>query len=201
MINRPENNPDFQAFFERAPDLYLVLTRDLRIVAASDAYCGATLTKREDLLGRGIFDAFPDNPADANADGVSNLSASLARVVQSGRPDAMPIQKYDIPRPASEGGGFEERFWRPLNTPLLDGDGNVVWIIHRVEDVTELARMRADEEASNRLHDQQRGMIERLSESNNQLAARNEENVRLQREVLSGTADLQREVADRRRTD
>ncbi len=128
---------DFRALFEGSPNLYLVLDPDLKIVAVSDAYCQATLTNRKTILGRGIFDVFADNPADLTATGVSNLRASLERVLQFRRPDKMALQKYDIPRPASGGGGFEERYWSPLNSPVLDSQGEVAWIIHRVEDVTE----------------------------------------------------------------
>ena len=128
---------DFRALFEGSPNLYLVLDPDLKIVAVNDAYCQATMTDRKTILGRGIFDVFPDNPADLTATGVSNLRASLERVLQFRRPDKMALQKYDIPRPASEGGGFEERYWSPLNSPVLDNRGEVSWIIHRVEDVTE----------------------------------------------------------------
>ena len=128
---------DFRALFEGSPNLYLVLDPDLKIVAVNDAYCQATMTDRKTILGRGIFDVFPDNPADPTATGVSNLRSSLERVLQFRRPDAMALQKYDIPRPASEGGGFEERYWSPLNSPVLDNRGEVSWIIHRVEDVTE----------------------------------------------------------------
>ena len=56
--------PDFRALFESAPGLYLVLASDLSIVAVSNAYLAATMTKREEILGRGIFDVFPDNPND-----------------------------------------------------------------------------------------------------------------------------------------
>ena len=73
--------PDFQALFESAPGLYLVLTTDFNIVAASDAYLRATMTQREAILGRGIFDVFPDNPDDPTATGVRNLRASLERVL------------------------------------------------------------------------------------------------------------------------
>ena len=99
--------PDFQALFEAAPALYLVLTPDLTIVAASDAYLRATLTQRGDILGRYLFDVFPDNPDDPDATGTRNLTASLQRVLAGGIADTMPIQKYDIRRPESEGGGFE----------------------------------------------------------------------------------------------
>jgi signal transduction histidine kinase len=134
--------PDFRALFESAPGLYLVLDPDLRIVAVSDAYCKATMTRRERILGRGIFDVFPDNPEDPAADGVRNLKASLQRVLQNRAADAMAVQKYDIRKPDDEGGGFEARYWSPLNSPVLDQGGSLANIIHRVEDVTEFVRLK-----------------------------------------------------------
>ncbi|HET6158091.1 MAG TPA: PAS domain-containing protein [Dongiaceae bacterium] len=164
-------SPDFQALFEAAPNLYLVLSPDLTIVAVSDAYCRATMTERAKILGRGLFEVFPDNPDDPAATGVDNLRASLARVLQHGRPDAMAVQKYDIRRPDSEGGGFEERYWAPLNSPVLDQAGKVVWIIHRVEDVTEMVRLQAKEEALARHADSQQAVIERLQRTSSFLDA------------------------------
>jgi signal transduction histidine kinase len=133
--------PDFRALFEAAPGLYLVLDPDLRIVAVSDAYLNATMTRRAEIMGRGIFDVFPDNPDDPEATGVRNLSASLDRVRKRSVADSMAVQKYDIQRPAEEGGGFEERHWSPKNTPVLDEQGELAYIIHRVEDVTEFVRL------------------------------------------------------------
>jgi PAS domain-containing protein len=87
--DRPERppTPDFRLLFESAPGLYLVLTPGLKIVAASDAHLRATMTKREEVLGRGIFEVFPDNPGDPHAIGVRNLSASLERVLRTKAPD------------------------------------------------------------------------------------------------------------------
>ena len=133
--------PDFRLLFESAPGLYLVLTPDQRIVAVSDAYLDATMTAREAILGRGLFDVFPDNPDDPEAAGARNLAASLQRVRQEGVADAMPMQKYDIRVPDEQGGGFEERFWSPLNAPVFGPDGELAYIIHRVEDVTEFVRL------------------------------------------------------------
>ncbi len=113
--------PDFRTLFESAPGLYLVLTVDFRIVAASDAYLRATMTDREQIVGRQLFDVFPDNPDDPTATGVRNLTASLNRVLQDRVPDVMAVQKYDIRRPAAEGGGFEERYWSPANSPVGPG--------------------------------------------------------------------------------
>ncbi|MCC8961247.1 response regulator [Bradyrhizobium sp. Pear76] len=135
--------PDFKALFEAAPGLYLVLTQpDFHIVAASDAYLRATRTERAAVLGRNLFEIFPDNPDDPAADGVRNLRASLERVVQFRRPDTMSVQKYDIRKPESEGGGFEERYWSPRNTPVFGPTGQFIYIIHRVEDVTSFIQLR-----------------------------------------------------------
>jgi len=137
----PENKADIRSLFESAPGLYLVLTPELKIVAASDAYLRATMTEREQILGRNLFEIFPDNPDDSEATGVHNLRASLERVLQGRLADAMPVQKYDIRRPESEGGGFQERYWSPVNSPILGKNGDVIYIIHRVEDVTEFMRL------------------------------------------------------------
>jgi CheY-like chemotaxis protein len=139
-------SPDFRLLFESTPGLYLVLTPELRIVAVSDAYLKATMTRRDAILGQDIFEVFPDNPADPNATGTRNLRASLMRVLEQRRPDVMAVQKYDIRRPEMEGGGFEERYWSPVNSPVMDGD-RVAYIIHRVEDVTEFVRLKQHERA------------------------------------------------------
>ncbi len=136
--------PDFQALFESAPGCFLVLDPRWRIVAVSDAYLSATMTERGAIVGRYLFDVFPDNPDDPSADGVAKLSASLNRVAQQLQTDTMADQHYDVRRPDDQGGGFEVRYWSPMNSPVLDQDGNLLFIIHRVEDVTD--RVRAEKE-------------------------------------------------------
>jgi len=148
--------PDFEALFDSSPDAYLVLTPDLRIVAVSDAYLRATMTERPTILGRHLFEVFPDNPNDPAATGTSNLHASLQQVLRHGTRDAMAVQKYDIRRPESEGGSFEERYWSPVNSPVLGPGGEVRFIIHRVEDVTDLIRLQqASNEHSRQTHELQ----------------------------------------------
>ncbi|GLH69604.1 hypothetical protein GETHPA_11370 [Geothrix rubra] len=144
-------DPDFKLLFESVPGLYLVVDPDLAIRAVSEAYLEATFTRREEILGRNLFEVFPDNPEDPDATGVANLRASLQRVLASGRSDAMAVQKYDIQRPHSQGGGFEARYWSPVNSPVLGADGKVHFIIHRVEDVTDFLRLREAHRAQGEL--------------------------------------------------
>src|SRR5689334_15941495 len=127
---------DYRALFESGPGLFLVLNPDFVIVAASDAYLAATMTRRDQIVGRGIFDAFPDNPDDADATGVRNLRASLMRVREGGVADVMALQKYDIRRPDCEGGEFEVCYWSPVNSPVFRrGTSQLLYIIHRVDEV------------------------------------------------------------------
>jgi signal transduction histidine kinase/CheY-like chemotaxis protein len=188
--------PDFRLLFESVPGLYLVLMPDFRIIAVSDAYLRATMTKRESILGRDIFDVFPDNPQDPTATGVRNLRASLEAVLREKRSNAMAVQKYDIQRPASEGGGFETRYWSPVNSPAIDSEGQVVHIIHRVEDVTEFVRVkqvgRQHEETSQQLRvraDQMAAEVyargQELAQANRELIVANEELARMYRQAAA----------------
>jgi signal transduction histidine kinase/ActR/RegA family two-component response regulator len=133
---------DFKRIFESCPGVYIVLGPDLRIVAASDAYCAATMTQRQGLLGRLVLEVFPDDPDDPASVGVRNLTASLDRVRRDLVADAMPVQRYAIRRPADQGGGFEDRHWSLLNSPVLGSDGRLAYIINSAEDVTEFVRLR-----------------------------------------------------------
>jgi PAS domain-containing protein len=119
---------------DRRPHLIVDPRPGLHIVDINDAYAGATMTSRLSIAGQRLFDVFPDNPDDVAADGVSNLMKSLHIAADSGRPHAMEVQRYDV-RDAS--GSFVEKYWQPVNTPILDDNGNLVFILHHVEDVTD----------------------------------------------------------------
>jgi PAS domain S-box-containing protein len=133
-VELDRSRAELRSLFESLPGLYLVLTPDFDIVTASDAYFQSTMLQREAVVGRNLFDVFPINPDDPAADGARNVRASLERVRETRQPDTMPVQKYDIRRPD---GTYEERFWNPIHSPLLGPDRQLLYIIHRVEDVTD----------------------------------------------------------------
>ena len=136
----------FRALFESAPGLFLVLApEDFSIVAVSDAYLRATMTKRSAIMGRKIFDVFPDDPDDPAADGERAVRSSLERVRDTRTADLMPVVRYPVQRPESEGGGFEERYWTPINSPVFSDGGELIFITHRVEDVTPFIRAKDEE--------------------------------------------------------
>ena len=140
------SNTDIQRIFRGIPGLFLVLKpdRDFTIAAASEEYLRATHTD-ERIFGRPIFEVFPDNPSEPEASGVRNLRASLDRVLARKIADKMPLQRYDLRLPAGKGGGFQERHWMPTNAPVLGDDGEVEYIVHRVEDASVAANRDAGE--------------------------------------------------------
>ncbi len=185
---------DFRLLFESAPGLYLVLTPALQVVAVSDSYLRATMTNRVEILNRGVFDVFPDNPDDLHATGVRNLRDSLRRVVELKAPDAMAVQKYDIRRPESVGGGFEERYWSPVNYPVFNADKDVIYIIHRVEDVTEFIRMKQQGAENERRLIQ---MSDQNSQMDQEVFLRAQEIQEVNRQLRDAKGKLEERVRDR----
>src|SRR2546428_2535261 len=110
-----DDDVPFRALFESAPSLCLVLTPDeFTIVAVSEAYLVATMTERSAIMGRKLFEVFPDDPNDPAADGVRNLRRSLERVKERRCADVMAVQRYPVRRPAEGGGGVVGRLLGPL---------------------------------------------------------------------------------------
>jgi len=101
---------DFELLFRSAPSLLLVL--DARpaftILDASDAYLRVTHETRERLVGRGFFEVFPETESGPERTGVASSRAALERVLTS-----------------RMGDGF--------NSPVPDTDGNVRYILHRLD--------------------------------------------------------------------
>lgn len=105
----------------------------LTILDANDSFARATLTMRDAIVGKPLFEVFPDNPAIDTADGVSNIYNLLRTVVETGQPHALAVQRYDV---RNADGVFVERYWQSINTPVRDASGRLICLLHNVEDVT-----------------------------------------------------------------
>jgi PAS domain-containing protein len=130
---------DYEAVYRQLPVPVLLLTPEFAIADANQAYLDATGRTREQLLGRHVFDVFPDNPADPTATGVHDISASFGRVLATGKTDVLSFQKYDVEVPGSPG-AYEPRYWCPVNAPVHGPDGQIVLIANCVEEITERVR-------------------------------------------------------------
>lgn len=155
------------SIIKSVPDLYLILSPDLKIIEASDRYLQQTMRTREAVIGKYVFDIFPSTPGSQ-----SNLfKESMEKAVATKQQDTVTGKKYDIKK---DDGSFEERYWNALNTPVLDENNNVLYLIHRAEDVTEFMHLRCGtkklEARNHELEDLTNNLL-RESSINSQLAA------------------------------
>ncbi|WP_149180975.1 SpoIIE family protein phosphatase [Streptomyces sp. TRM49041] len=132
---------DYAAVFHALPGMVALLTPDLVYADANEDFLRLAGRTPEQLLGRYIFDVFPENPDDPAAAGMRETQASMLRVVATGERDTMALLRYDIEDPERPG-HWVEHFWSPVNAPVVGPDGRVTLIVHRVEEVTELIRAR-----------------------------------------------------------
>lgn len=129
---------DYQYLFHHLPDSYLLLAPDGTVRDNSDLHLAASMAPRAAIVGRDIFDAYPSAPESQRT-----LRESHERVRQTLRPDAMPLLRYDLDRPAAQGGGTEERYWQVTHFPVLAPDGTLLHILQRATDVTDATRATA----------------------------------------------------------
>ncbi|MDJ0363998.1 PAS domain-containing protein [Hymenobacter sp. H14-R3] len=122
---------DYQALFRALPGSYLLLAADGTVLDNSDHHVAASMRTRESAVGRSIFEAFPSAPESQR-----QLFDSQEDVRRTRQPDTMLLLRYDLERPAAQGGGIEERYWQLTHYPLLDAQGEVQYLLQMPQDVT-----------------------------------------------------------------
>lgn len=177
-----------QKIFELVTDLYIILSTDLIILDVNRALEKASMKTKEELIGHYLFEVFPDNPNDKTANGVSNLSKSLQSVLTQKKSHTMAVQKYDIQRPD---GIFEVRYWSPVNTPVLNSENEIEYIIHRVQDVTEYMLLKKENDTRDLLTE---GLQKKVDEMEVEIIQRSTEiqklNFELEKKVKERTETL-----------
>jgi PAS domain S-box-containing protein len=186
-------SPDTLKALETAPNMYLVLSPELYILTASDLYLEATETTREAIIGKHIFEAFPDNPDLPDADGVQNINASLQNVLRTKKPDHMRIQRYDVPD-GKNPGKFIQRYWNPMHTPVLDDGGNIAYIIQLATNVTDKIKA---EQALHQSHQEQLRTTKQVKALNEELVASNMQLRETQQQLHVLNAQLEQRVVQR----
>jgi PAS domain S-box-containing protein len=139
------NLSDYQALFRASPYPYLVMAPDLTIIGASGAYLRSVQRTEEDIVGRYVFEAFPEDPDNPDATDISEVKGSLLRALAKGEPDTTAFVRYAVPVDTLDGKKFEERYWSTVHTPVLGADGKPLFVVQNPVDVTELYRF--DEES------------------------------------------------------
>jgi PAS domain S-box-containing protein len=143
-MHKPTPSPSLYALvFESNPtgNYLLSPTPEAIILAVNDAFLRASSRRREDLVGRSLFAAFPGNPDDPEDTGELVLRESIVRVIETGEPDTLPAQRYPITIRMPDGSTrYEERFWSAMSTPVFGEDGELLCVSHTTADVTDKVR-------------------------------------------------------------
>jgi PAS domain S-box-containing protein len=136
-LAQPGSFVDLQAVFNEMPGNFMVLQPNaprFTILMISDELLHLTRLEREDVIGKSVFEVFPENEAAATATGPSNLRTSLENVISQKVVDHLPVLRYDV---LNHDGIFEERYWRSMNKPVTGKTGEVDYIIHATIEVTD----------------------------------------------------------------
>lgn len=182
--------PDFSLLFEACPGYYVVFAPDLTVLAASNTYLRAIQTPREALIGRSVEEIFDAIPEDATPFALPDLKASLQRVLDTRITDAMPLQRCILH--SGEGDASTLSCWSGFNMPVLQR-GKLMYILHCMEDVTELSHLKQRLQASQPTG---RGgeatiinLARELGETNQRLREEHHETTRLLSAIIDSSAE------------
>ncbi len=179
---------ELKLIFGSMPGNYLVIMPDIprfTIVAVTDGYLEVTQTKRNEIIGKALFDVFPDNPNDTT-NAVDAMIASLKQVIKHNKKDVMGIRKHDI-QPDLEH-DFKQKYWNAINYPILDDDQQVKYILHTVTDVTNCMLPTDEESKQLSLNKALRKEINRRNQVEKALRESREEYKNLYKKMSSGFA-------------
>jgi diguanylate cyclase (GGDEF)-like protein/PAS domain S-box-containing protein len=127
----------YQSAFDSLPiGIYFISPEaDPVILAVNNAFLEATSRTRDELLGKRLFEVFPESPDDPR--GVAALRRSIQTVLDTRRSHTLPAQHFPIPITLPDGTKrFEERYWNAVNTPIFDSHGQLICVSHITIDVT-----------------------------------------------------------------
>ena len=136
-VPSPAADLDFFAVFDLGTSPHMILDRELRFVAVNRSYEAATMRSRDELLGKRLFDVFPES-----GETEQRLRLSLETAFETGQPDTIAIIPYEISLPEHRGGGREIRYWSATHIPILGPDGTAIYVIQNTNDVTAIAQMK-----------------------------------------------------------
>jgi PAS domain S-box-containing protein len=137
---------DHLSVFETVPDLYLVLSADQRVLTASNTYLEAISTSRDQVKLMSILAVFQlygfTEPL-----GFQSIQESLDKAVYTARPQSMPVQRFSSLK-RNQGEYPEAGYWQVSNTAVFDEHKNLLYIIHKINDITDIIEKEKQYQAS-----------------------------------------------------
>jgi PAS domain S-box-containing protein len=128
---------DFEKLFNILPERYFIVSavEPYTFLTANAAYCELTKKSLPKLVGKALFDVFPDTSPRAIKTGKGELQHSIENCIITKQPDHMGIIRYDL---ADEKGRYQVRYWQATHFPLIGDDGNVYAVLQSTAEVTDM---------------------------------------------------------------
>ncbi|MDX5436088.1 MAG: PAS domain-containing protein [Pontibacter sp.] len=141
-MHLPENTiaSDHLLVFRALPGLYVLLTPDLAIESITAQYAATIGVQAKEVVGKSIFELFPENGTQHFELVKTELSASLGQVVSLHSTHTIPFLPVSLPLAAVTDSTTKECYWKITNTPILGDNGELLHILHHTEDITETLR-------------------------------------------------------------
>lgn len=126
-----------------APNPYMVLDRDFRLLWANKAYLRTTRRGWDEIAGKVLFDAFP--PPDAETG--DRLRRSIQRAFETGTADELAVIEYPV---RDSAGRMGRQVWSATHMPFRNGAGEIAYVLQHAVAVSELETPRGQAEAIER---------------------------------------------------
>lgn len=124
---------DYKLIFDNTPEAMVLLDPDLKIVGANKRYLEVTMRQLDNILGKHfLLEAYPEPnvPYEENP-----VRLSIEEAIRKGRKVYLDVIRYAIARP--DGSGYDERCWEASHTPILNEQGELLYVLQETKDVTE----------------------------------------------------------------
>ncbi len=133
-LTPPLQDEVYQKFFYQTPERRAVFTarKPYIFVAVTDQHLEMVGLKRQQVIGRGYFDVFPDTSQSFLETGKSVLEQTFRKVVSS-RDSVSQTVRFDT---LGTDGKPQERYWKVTNCPIVDSAGKVAFVEQITRNVT-----------------------------------------------------------------
>ncbi|MGQ4275747.1 sensor domain-containing protein [Pseudidiomarina sp. E22-M8] len=132
-MEKTDQPTDYRKIFDNSLSPVVVFDTSFSVVNCNQSYEKLVGLKKHSMVGRTLLDALNSGNEEQN----EKLLASFRRVIKSKQTDRIPCLQYDWPTAG------ESRFWAVVNTPILDDQGNVEYILNQPSDITELVNLKS----------------------------------------------------------
>ena len=179
----PADPAHLHAILGALPGNFILLRPDAptyTIVAMSAELLRQTGRQAAQVVGQSVFVAYPANPDEAASTGPARMRAALDASLRDHQPHELPLVRYDVPTP---GGIFEERHWSGRSQAILDGQGQVLYLLFTSVDRTAQQRVDHKQRARQQAEARNRELEARVQERPEQVRAQSQRLERLFRQA------------------